>query len=159
MKPLQVISTGLRVLACLVLLPTLIPVHAQQKRESDMRVIVSSQDAQGVTQNSFNQDFLKAMESHIRERTRIKANEYLASIGKGNQQTIAISESTYVELGTRKLIVIRVKDEFDIGAVTIAGIVGTELKRVVCAKFTPGLPPITFGPCGQKVEEIFRVKF
>ena len=62
----------------------------------DVQVVVTIQDAQGVTQASFDQAFLKMTESWIVERTRVKAKEYLVSIGKGTQEVKLISEATYV---------------------------------------------------------------
>lgn len=126
--------------------------------ESEVQVVVSTQDAQGVTQRSFGPEFLKVMESYVVERTRVRANEYLASIGKPQQQVKLRSEATYIQSEGTKLIVIRVTDQTGRGAVTIAGIVGSELKRVVCTKASPGMPPISFGPCGRKAAEVFRVQ-
>ena len=126
--------------------------------DPEITVVVSSQDAQGVTQRSFDLGFLQVMESYTLERTRIKANEYLASIGKKNQEAKLTSQATYVESGTKKLIVIRITNEAGSGGVTVAGIVGAELKRVLCTKVTPGVPPISYGPCGQKIAEVFGVK-
>ena len=134
------------------------PAQAQGRSEPDITVVVTSQDAQGVTQKSFDLRFLQLMEGYVVERTRIKAKEYLASIGKGDQRVELTSEATYVEVGAKKLIVIRITDQQGVGGVTIAGLVGAELKRVTCAKNSPGAPPISFGPCGKKVAEVFGVK-
>jgi hypothetical protein len=125
--------------------------------ELEPQVFVSSQDAEGVTQLSFNADFLKIIENHIVERTRVRAKEYLASIGKKNQQVKFRSEATYIEKNGKKLFVIRIIDQAGIGHVTIGGVVGTELKRVLCTNTTPGTPAISFGSCGRKVKEVFGV--
>ncbi|MBE0547768.1 MAG: hypothetical protein IH627_08970 [Rubrivivax sp.] len=133
-------------------------VDAQQTKSPEVKVLVASQDAQGVTQASFDLDSLRNMEAHILERTRVKSNEYLASIGEGKRKVKLTSQATYVQSGAKKLMVIRIADEAGLVTVTVAGIVGQELKRVYCAKETPGAPPISYGPCGEKIREVFGVK-
>lgn len=146
------------VVGMVLLLGTATLVQALEGSGPDVTVVVSSQDAQGVTQQSFDLPFLQLMEAYTLERTRIKANEYLTSIGKGDKQVKLNSQATYVETGAKKLIVIRITDQQGVGAVTVAGLVGAELKRVTCAKGSPGVPPITFGTCGKKVAEVFGIK-
>lgn len=132
--------------------------YTQQSSNSDISVYVSSQDAQGISQASMNLTFLKLMESYVLERTRIKANEYLASIGKSQQQVNLTSQATYLESGPKKVMVIRITDQSGMTNVTVAGLVGAELKRVLCIKATPGSPPISYGPCGEKISEVFGVR-
>lgn len=131
---------------------------AQQARPVEVKTYVSSQDAEGLTQASFTLEFLKGIEAYTVERVRVKAAEYLASVGKAGQKVALSAESTYLEIGSKKLIVIRITDGSGNTSVTIGGLIGQEFKRVLCTKTTPGAPSISYGPCGQKVSEVFGVK-
>ena len=126
---------------------------------AEVRTFVSTQDAQGITQASLDSSFLKLIESYTLERVRIKANEYLASIGKRNERVQLTSEATYVYGGNQKLIIIQIIDKNGVVNLIVGGIVGSEFKRVMCLKTTPGSPPISHGPCGAKISEVFGVTF
>jgi hypothetical protein len=126
----------------------------------DVQVVVTTQDAQGITQASFDQAFLKMTESWIVERTRVKAKEYLISIGKGTQEVKLISEATYIEKGAKKLMLVRISSPNGApSSITVIGVIGQEVKRVLCARETVGPIPISYGPCGNKITEVFGVKF
>lgn len=146
----------LSLLLPLLVLTVAVPVNAQTGAE--VEAFVFSQDAEGVTQADFDLDFLRQMETHILEATRVKADEYLASIGKGAIKSKLTSQAAYMEAGTKKLMIIRISDEEGVTSVTVAGVVGNEFKRVTCIKKSPGAPPVLYGPCGQKISSTFGVK-
>lgn len=121
-----------------------------------IRTVSSSQDAEGVTQDQMSIDFLHNFESYAVERIKVKAEDYLASIGRPNDQVNLSSEATYVLSGAVKLAVIRISDAGS-RQVLIAGIVGKELRRVICVRDSVEDIPLSYGPCAEKVKEVFGV--
>lgn len=123
-----------------------------------IRTLVSSQDAEGVTQDQMDLNFLKNLEAYTVERATVKANEHLAAAGYPNASVHYTSEATYVESGTMKLALIRMNAQ---GArqIFIAGIVGKELKRVLCLRESEEAIPVASGPCADKIREVFGVSF
>ena len=123
----------------------------------EIRTIVSSQDNEGITQEQMDIDFLKKLEAYTRERSKVKAKQYLASVGQANAPVEMTSEATYVQSGHVKLAVIRLRST---GAsnILIAGIVGKEFKRLLCQRESAEAIPITYGVCGGKIVETFGVR-
>ena len=133
--------------------------NAQPARVPEIRVVAASQDAEGVTQNDLDMAFLKKIEIYTVERVKVKAKEYLASRGQTDAQVELISESLYVEAGRLKLAVVRLRAPLEGSSqVHVAGIVGKELKRVVCVRNSPESVPISHGACADKIEEVFGVR-
>ena len=97
---------------------------SQPSANQEIRVVISSQDSEGATQQNFDLNFLKNLEAYTVERVKIKTNAAV-------QFT---SEATYVESGPMKLAVIRLRASEGSNQVFIAGIVGNELKRVACVR-------------------------
>lgn len=120
----------------------------------DIRVVASSQDAEGATQQDLGISFLNALEAYTVERVRLKTKEALASQGHLNANLNIVSEAVYVESGAMKLAVIRLRIS-GINSVYIMGIIGKELKRVGCVRESPEVIPISYGVCGEKIKEVF----
>ena len=131
----------------------------------DIRVAVSSQDAEGITQRHFDLGFLKNLESYLVERTTLKTREALSSQGQPGAQFDLTSEATYVESGSIKLAVIRLRlyDGSNHALISnhavIAGVVDRELKRVTCIRNSPEMVPVSYGVCADKVNHTFGTKF
>lgn len=124
----------------------------------EIQVVVSSQDSQGVTQQDFDLNGLKNLEAYTLERVKIKTKEYLVSQGYPNADVAFTSEATYVESGPMKLAVIRIRASEGSNQVFVAGIIGSELKRVGCARNSTETIPISYGVCAEKIHEVFGVK-
>ena len=123
---------------------------------SAIRTLVSSQDAEGVTQAQFDLAFLKNLESYTIQRATIKAKERLTSLGYPNASVQYRSEATYVESGSMKLALIRISTE-GTRQIFIVGIVGRELKRILCLRASEESIPVTSGACADKIREVFGV--
>ena len=124
----------------------------------EIRVVVSSQDSEGATQQNFDLNFLKNLEAYTVERVKLKTKEYLASQGYSNTNVDFTSEATYVESGSMKLAVIRLRASEGSNQVFIAGIIGNEFKRVACVRNSTETIPISYGVCADKIKEVFGVK-
>lgn len=129
-----------------------------QNASLEIRVVVSSQDSEGVTQQNFDRDFLKYLEAYMVKRVKLKAKEFLASQGYPNSQLDISSEATYVESGPMKLAVIRLRSSDGSNQVFITGVIGNELKRITCVRNSIETIPISYGVCADKVKEVFGTK-
>lgn len=124
----------------------------------EIQIVVSKQDAQGVTPQQMDLNFLKNLELYILERTKIKTKEYLTEKGYPDEKLDINSEATFVETGSLKFAVIRLKGSDFSNSVMVVGIIGNELKRVLCARNSGGIIPITYGVCADKIKEVFGRK-
>lgn len=122
----------------------------------NIQTMVSSEDADGVTQEKMDLDFLKRLETYTVERVTILNKEKLASAGYPNVDVHYISEAIYIESDPMKLAVIRLQGE-GVRQVFIAGIVDKEFKRVLCARASEDSIPLGSGPCSEKISDVFGV--
>lgn len=123
-----------------------------------IQTLVSSQDAEGVTQQQMDLDFLRNLEVYTVQRATAKTNEKLAAAGHPDMKVRFTSEATYVESGPIKLALIRLSAT-GARSIFIAGIVGRELKRVLCWRESEESIPVASGPCADKIREVFGVSF
>lgn len=133
-----------------------------QQASPEIQVILASQDADGITQDRMDMVFLKNLEAWTVERFKLRAGEFFASQGRPDAPLADItSEATYVETGPTKLAVIRLRSSAgssQVFGLFVTGVVGTQLKRVACVRNSPGTIPLSYGPCGEKVTEVFGAK-
>ena len=122
---------------------------AKQSSSEEIRVVVSSQDAEGLTRRNFDMTFLKNLEAYTVAGVKTKSKEYFASQGHPNTEMNFTSEANYVESGQTKFAVIRLRGSDGSKVVSIAGIIGKEFKRVTCVRNSGETIPISYGVCGQ----------
>lgn len=126
-----------------------------QAQPPTIRVIASSQDAQGVTVRDMDSNFLHRLEQHTVESIKDKVRKGRAAQGYSGPDIELNPESVFVEAGANKLAVIRLRGSDNSFSVFLLGIVGSELRKVVCTRTNPDPIPITSGPCGEKVKDVF----
>lgn len=126
-----------------------------QKPESKVKVVVASQDAEGVTQDKLDINFLNNLEAYTLERVKVKTKERLVSLGYPDTEVNFTSEATYVQSGKTKLAIVRIKSPNAGNQVHISGIEGAELKRIGCVTTSQTTIPISYGKCGEKIKEVF----
>ncbi|MEO8600351.1 MAG: hypothetical protein ABI656_11035, partial [bacterium] len=125
-----------------------------QSPNQEIRTFVSSQDAESVTQKNLDIDFLKNLEAYTVGRVKTKIREL------PNSPKIDItSEATYVESGPMKLAIIRLRGSDSSNQVFVLGIMGKELKRVICIRNSTETIPVSYGVCADKIKEVFGTKF
>lgn len=125
-------------------------------QSSELVVIAGSEDAEGVTQASFNLQFLQAIEAHTKKKIKEKAEAYLQSQGIKGQKIDVQASSVYVQAQHMKLAVVRVSASGS-NQVHVFGIRGKELLRVACVNQTGETIPLSYGKCGDKIKEVYRV--
>lgn len=120
-----------------------------------IRVIVSSQDAEGVTSNQMDIPFLRRLEQHTITSIKEKVRKSRAAKGYSGPDLELQAESVFVEAGSNKLAVVRLRGSDNSFSVFLVGIVGNELRKIACTRPHPDPIPITSGPCSEKVKEVF----
>lgn len=120
-----------------------------------MRVMVSRQDSEGVTEADFSPEFLKNLESWTVERVAANADKYLDAAKVPESERNFVGESVYVETDGHKLAVTKLRIGEEVPGAFIVGIVGKELVRVVCFDRSGSNVAVTSGPCGEKLHEVF----
>lgn len=129
-----------------------------QKPNVIMQTLISSQDAEGMTRKDMTMNFLSSLENYNRQQLQIKTQANLEAKGFPNKTVVIKSESVYLETGGQKLAVIRLADQFDMTrTVIIHGLVGRELKRVLCNRASNEQISLVNGPCAEKIREAFGV--
>lgn len=120
---------------------------------------MSSQDAAGITQKDMGPEFIKNLELYTLERVTVKTTEALAAQGLSNPRVEFAAESTYLEIGGAKLAIVRLRSPDGANQAWIVGIVGKELKRVLCLTSQSATVLVSRGPCGDRIREVFGVSF
>ena len=150
MKKLKIKFSSLAVILALFVVP--ICTFAE---ENELVVLTGSQDADGVTQDNFNLHFLQSIEIYTKEKVKEKAEAYLQSQGS-NKKIDFQSTSVYVKAQHMKLAIVRLSASGS-SQVHIYGIKGKELLRVMCMSQNNSSIPISYGRCGDKIREVFKV--
>ena len=130
------------------------PPTAQQK----IKVVVTSQNSDGATQQDFDINFLNNLEAYTVERLKVNTNKARATQGLAPLQSDITSEAMYVWSGPRKLAVIRFRFPDGSNSVFISGIIGDEFTRIGCIGDPVETISIATGVCAKKVEEVFGAK-
>ena len=129
---------------------------AARSKNAELRIIVSRQDAEGVTQKDLDLEALKKLEAYTLETVRKRTKDNQVAEGLPPTDMNFTAESVYVESGGLKLAVIRIRNDY-LFAVTVMGIVGKELIRVGCLRPSPERIPIASGQCAEKINEVFNI--
>lgn len=128
----------------------------------EIKIVVASQESEGLTQNEFSMEFLKNLEKYIVSNVKLKAKEILRSQGMSGAKVDISSESTYVENSGVKLAVIRLRSfagSYETNEVFISGIVNNEFKRIACVRNSKTTIPIFYGDCSEKIKEVFGIEW
>jgi len=127
--------------------------------EPEILTMSASEDAGGTTQADLNLQVLKMLERRTVQQLESKTQAYLKAQGQSTQLPKFEAESHYVDTQGRKLAVIRVRVPKSINQAFVYGIKGSAFLRVACARtknFDEAIP-LFYGPCGEKIREVFGV--
>jgi hypothetical protein len=125
-------------------------------QNSEVIVYFGSEDAEGITQVDFNLELLQAIELKTKNKIKEKAEAYLNSQGFKGQKIDFQSSSVYVQIQNMKLAVVRVVSSGS-NQVHIFGIRGKELLRVACVTQSSTTIPLSYGKCGEKIKDVYKV--
>jgi len=119
--------------------------------------VASVQDAEGATQADLNMDMLHFLEQYTVKRAVANAQKHFEAMGYDGKISME-SNALYVDSGSMKFAVIRMWpsiESVEMGAVSVIGIQGTDLKRVLCLSESREQIPISYGVCGEKIRQVF----
>lgn len=140
-------------------------VFAQQRQPQEalpaLIVVSAIESADGYTQAAFNIQLLKEFERKTATSVETKMRAYLKSQGDSTHLPNIKSETHYAQAGEMKIAIIRLKAKDTVNQVFTFGIVGEELRRVICSRTKNINEPISlfYGPCGEKIREVYGVSF
>jgi len=125
----------------------------------DITALASIQDAEGVTQSDFNLDMLRAFENHTVATMKEKMSSNLRDKGFPNAKVDIVPSSVYFDVSGKRLAVVRLKHPpYALNQVFVFGVVGKELRRVVCTRQAAEQIPLSYGSCSKKIEEVYGIK-
>jgi hypothetical protein len=133
--------------------------QATSGKQESILAMSAIEDAGGTTQAELDLPVLRMLERRSVELLERKMRDYLRSQGQSDQMPKLQAESHYVEKGGMKLAVIRIRSAKTVNQVFIYGIKSSSFLRVACvrtANFEQSIP-LFYGPCGEKVREVFGV--
>lgn len=123
----------------------------------ELRVISSSQSADGVTEKDLTPQLADAMGKYGVERLTAKMGAMAKQAGVTATPKIS-SEPTVIQTQGKKLVVIRYLFNDSARGIEIIGISGLNLDRVMCTRESLDEILIASGACAQKIQEIYGVK-
>lgn len=121
---------------------------------------IVTESSESFTEKDMDQKTLKRAESWIVQTYLAKARSYYAEMGFDPKTFVNPKvevRSAYVNIGGKKLVVIRAVSDNTRRLVVIMGFVGTEHLRVNCIRNSNHDIPIFSGACGEKIKEAFGV--
>lgn len=130
-------------------------------RSADQEILVmsSSEEADGVTQADLNMPALKMLEKRTVQQLQAKMRSYLRAHDQPTQLPKFEVESHYIDAEGTRLAIVRVRSPKAVNQVFIYGIQGDVFLRVACVRtrnFDQSIP-VFYGPCGDKLREVFNV--
>jgi hypothetical protein len=117
------------------------------------------QSAEGVTEADLDQSGLKNLETWIVNTILEKGRAKFAKLGHDPScfKPSISANSVYIDVGGKRLAVIKVQMDNSVRSVTVLGIKGPELHRVSCLRSSNHDIPVWRGECGSKVRQVFGV--
>jgi hypothetical protein len=127
----------------------------------EIQILVTRENADGLSEKDFeNPDIVEIIEYMITEKILLRAKQAFINQGVADDTDVSISsESWCLTLKNRNFIVVKVNLENIVQSTIIIGIIDDVLIKITGNR-TGSLPvPHSYGPCADKAEEIFGVKF
>lgn len=126
--------------------------------EPIIKVMVSRQDPEGVTEAQMSNVFLNNLEQYTVERVKEKVRDHYQARGLAPPELNVRSESNYIEVQGKKLGIVRMFYEPGNSAM-IVGFSDGDLVRVNCQTDLNYQVEVSTGECAQKILEVFGVSF
>ena len=134
------------------------PGSLEPSNKQELRTIVTSQSADGVTDDQLTQEVAVAWERYAADRIASKTTAIAKERDiKGSIPSIK-SESVVIQTKNRRLIVVRMLINETARSVEILGIQGETLLRVMCVRESLDEILLTTGSCADQIHETFGVR-
>lgn len=151
--PMRIFTAVITSVALLFLLPQV------RAAEPEVLVLSASEDAGGTTQADLDMQVLKMLERRSVAMLEAKMRDYLRAQGQQTQIPKLDAESHYIESGAMKLAIVRVRSPKVVNQVYVYGVKGKVFHRVACTRMKDfdQAAPLFYGPCSDKIREVFGV--
>lgn len=132
-----------------------------EPKQQDVVVVSNSQDAEGLTAQQFNEQFLAYFEKTTIEGVKQKIIDNYVSRGQPEPKLNIQAYSSLAQKGDEKLAILKASMTSDDRnfvsgkLVAIAGLKDGKFNRVSCMRDGDVEIPITYGVCADKIKEIF----
>jgi len=131
-------------------------------QESNIKPVIAfttTQSSEGIKETDLDQSGLKNLETLIVDIILQKGRNKFSEMGyNANDYNPTVSAgSVYINIGDKKLAVIKVKMDDSMRSVTILGIQGAELLRVSCIRASNRDILLWSGECGNEINKTFGV--
>lgn len=134
------------------------PASASTPVSTQLRVLSSTQSADGVSESDLTPQLASALEKHGAGRIAAKLEALAKQAGAPAIPPQIQSESVIVQTQKKKLAIIRYEINRTARAVEVIGISGADLNRVMCTRDTFEEILLTTGPCAEKIREVHGVR-
>lgn len=127
---------------------------------SEIFVVVTREPANGITEKHLAiPDFVKMMEDELVSKTKERIASAHKAGGFGPPKGTFDSESWSATAKGRNFAIVRMDSYKALRTTIIAGVEGDVFIKISCGKKGTELVPHSYGPCADKVKEIFGVSF
>jgi len=131
-----------------------------------IKVVTTLESSNGLTESDMDMDMLSAFEDWFKAEYLEKSKQSFMRQGYSEDlfDGAAISTSHYVMRSGKKLGIVNVSGLLKsqnltvIQLVRVFGLVGDGLATVGCLRLSNETIPVTFGACGEKVNEVFSLR-
>lgn len=131
-----------------------------------IKVVTTLQSSDGLTESDMNMEMLSAFEDWFKVEYLDKSKQSFMRQGYSDNQFDGGARSTshYVMRSGRKLGIVNISgflkstNQTVIQIVRVFGLVDEGLATVGCLRLSDETIPVTFGACGEKVNEVFGLR-
>ena len=118
----------------------------------------SNQPSDGITKMEMDQGFLYRYQEYAKEIFLDKLGQRIEAMGKRLPANFELpAESFYITTDSQKLAATRFNVSGISNSIELLGIVGDKIYRVGCVHQSKEKVPLSYGPCADKIKEVFGV--
>lgn len=151
-------TNGIRSIAIAALAAIVLPAAGASEKSI---VTLSAVEETSATKADLDLQTLKLIEKRTVDLFLSKAKASLRAKGfsDGDLPRLQV-DSHYVDTQGQRLAIVKLRSGKLVNNVFLYGIVGSEFRRVICVRTTDieESIPVTYGPCGAKVKEVFGIE-
>ena len=122
------------------------------------KVIVSTQSAEGLTNEAFNYEIFEKIEKHMVERMSVLTKQVYEKNGDFKSKPNITAESVLLKSNGKNISITRLKDNGINYGVAIQGVVGNEFIRILCLSDNGQEIKVSYGECATEIFNVFGVK-
>lgn len=122
------------------------------------KVIVSTQSAEGLTNENFNYEILEKIEKRMVDRMSVLTKQVYEKNGDFKSKPNITAESVLLKANGKNISVTRLKDSGINYGAAIHGVAGNEFVRILCLSNNGEETKVSYGECATEIFNAFGVK-